>query len=117
MAARAGAEHVVGCEMFGAMAAVAKEVTSRNCKSKVSVVPKKSSDLIVGDDGDMRGKADLLVTEIFDSALLGEGVLPSVRHAFRSLLKPGAEIIPFGAKVFAQLVQCEAIIDFYRSPG
>ena len=35
----------------------------------------------------MQQKVDLIVTEIFDSGLLGEGVLPSLRHAMSSLAK------------------------------
>lgn len=35
----------------------------------------------------MEAAADVIVTEIFDSELLGEGVLPTMRHALKSLLK------------------------------
>ena len=34
-------------------------------------------------------KADVIVTEIFDSELIGEGILPTVRHAVKHLLKVG----------------------------
>ena len=36
---------------------------------------------------DMPCKADVIVTEIFDSELLGEGVLPTMRHAVKHLLQ------------------------------
>ena len=36
---------------------------------------------------DIQGKADVIVTEIFDSELLGEGILPTMRHATAHLLK------------------------------
>lgn len=36
---------------------------------------------------DMSKKADIIVTEIFDSELLGEGILPTMRHAKMHLLK------------------------------
>ncbi len=36
---------------------------------------------------DMQQKADVIVTEIFDSELLGEGILPSLRHALSTLAK------------------------------
>lgn len=32
-------------------------------------------------------KATLIITEIFDSELLGEGVLPTLRHAAAALLQ------------------------------
>ena len=36
---------------------------------------------------DMSRKADVIVTEIFDSELLGEGILSTMRHAKLDLLK------------------------------
>lgn len=36
---------------------------------------------------DMSRRADVIVTEIFDSELLGEGILPTMRHAAAHLLK------------------------------
>ena len=35
----------------------------------------------------MPERADVIVTEIFDSELLGEGILPTMRHAAKHLLK------------------------------
>ena len=35
----------------------------------------------------MDRKADVIVTEIFDSELLGEGILPTMRHAVKHLLQ------------------------------
>ena len=37
-------------------------------------------------DKDLPEKVNVLVTEIFDSELIGEGVLPTMRHARKSLL-------------------------------
>ena len=49
--------------------------------------------------------ANLAVMEIFDSALLGEGVLPVVRHLHRSLLCQDSDsaVVPARATVYAQL--------------
>ena len=41
---------------------------------------------------DMSRKADIIVTEIFDSELLGEGILATMRHAKANLLKVSASI-------------------------
>jgi protein arginine N-methyltransferase 7 len=51
------------------------------------------------------GQFDLLVCEIVDNQLLGEGVLTTIADARRRLLTPGATIIPSGAKVFATPVE------------
>ena len=67
---------------------------------------------------DMSQRAHLLVSEIFDTELLGEGVLPSIRDAIARLLRsPSNELAPDGslrsrsfvvvpsaARVFAQLL-------------
>ena len=47
---------------------------------------------------------DLVVTEILDAGLLGEHILPSLRHAHAHLLAPDGRIIPRGATVFATCV-------------
>jgi len=39
------------------------------------------------DHPDMPRKPDVIVTEIFDSELLGEGILPTMRHAVKHLLQ------------------------------
>ena len=39
------------------------------------------------DRPDMPRKADVIVTEIFDSELLGEGILPTMQHAVKHLLQ------------------------------
>ena len=59
-------------------------------------------------------KAAVIVTEIFDSELLGEGVLPTMRHAVRELLQAraaqgsqglGSGLLPL-ADCFALTQQC-----------
>ena len=40
-----------------------------------------------GRSSDMPCKADVIVTEIFDSELIGEGILPTMRHAVKHLLQ------------------------------
>lgn len=103
-AARAGARHVHTCEMSGALAAVAREVMVDNgYADRVTVHHKRSTALRVGAgrDADLPGHADVLVSEILDAGLLGEGHAPSIRHARAHLLKPGARIIPAAATLWA----------------
>jgi len=38
-------------------------------------------------DGDMDQKANVLVTEVFDTELIGEAALSTFRHAHQSLLQ------------------------------
>ena len=50
-------------------------------------------------------QASLLVCELVDNELLGEGTLSSIADARRRLLVPGAEVVPRGAALFALPVQ------------
>ena len=101
MAARLGAGQVVTCEVVPLIAATAQEIIADNLlTSSIRVIPKKSTELQVGSE--LPQRANLLVSEIFSSELLGEGVLPSIEDAKQRLLTPDARIIPAsGSIVFA----------------
>ena len=92
-AARAGAKCVVGCEANAPIARVATECVKRNgLEDVVKIVRAHSTDLIIGSDEEkshMRKKADLIVSEILDCGLLGEAVLPVLKHAREHLLAEG----------------------------
>jgi len=93
MAARAGAEHVVTCEMMPAVAEAARDIVALNgYADRVRVIAKKSYDL--DPNADMSGLAELLVSEIFGNDMLSQGVLPVTEHAAKALLRPGAKVIP-----------------------
>lgn len=107
-AARLGAHHVVTCEAVPTIAAVAHEIVAANgLRSSVNVVAKISTDLEVGVD--LPRRANLLVSEILASELLGEGVLSSIEDAKRRLLEPGAAIIPAAGSVVCALFGGDAI--------
>ena len=93
MAARAGARSVVTCEMTPAIAKQAAEIVARNgYADRVRVIAKHSHKLDA--ETDLGGRADILVSEILGSDLLGESVLSAHEHAVRHLLEPGAQVIP-----------------------
>lgn len=69
--ARAGARPVIAFEMFQKMASIADEVVLANgMEDAVTIVPFKSSDVTA-----LPIVPDLLVSELLDSALLGEAVV------------------------------------------
>lgn len=104
MAARAGAERVTTCEANPALADVARRIVAANgFAERVSVVGRKSTQLEVGRD--LPRPADLLIMEIFDSILVGEGVLPSLDDARARLLKPDARVLPQRARVYAAALE------------
>lgn len=113
MAARAGASRVDGCEVIPAIAAKAREIVGLNGYSdKIAVLGKRSTELDI--PLDMPEKADLLITEIFSSELLGEDVLPTLEHAKEHLLKPDARIIPGQAWIVGQLAGADALERYLR---
>ena len=108
MAARAGAEKVTACEMVPVLAEAATKIVADNgYQNKIKVINKKSTSLKVGED--MDEKVDLIVSEILDVGLLGEGVVPSVRHALENLANPGAKVIPQSADLYGVLIESEVL--------
>lgn len=104
MAVRAGAAKVIACEMVPTLADIAREVVKDNgFEDKITIINKKSTDLKMGEDLDE--KVDIVVSEILDVGLLGEGVIPSVRDALANLAKPGAKLVPQGADIYVQLIE------------
>jgi SAM-dependent methyltransferase len=115
-AANAGACNVVGCEANAPIARVAYAIVKKNKLTKqVKVVLKHSTDLKIADneksdnnnDNDnsmLQKKASLVISEILDCGLLGEQVLPVVKHARKHLMKEGAIALPARARVKGVLV-------------
>ena len=56
-----------------------------------------------------RNSINLLVTETFDAGLLGEHVLETLDHAFKSFLSQNCTIIPCRASVYIMPINCEAV--------
>lgn len=104
MAARAGAERVIACEMNERLAATADEIINLNGYDKqINLFSKKSTQLKVGKE--IKEKVDLIISEILDVGALGEGVLPSIRHAVHNLAKPEVKLIPAGLQLYGQLIE------------
>ena len=119
MAARAGADSVVAVELSGHMCDVAEQVISSNgLSSKVVVLQRDSRRMFAATSEGLRAgrkpdgeapelvrQADVLVFEVFDSGLIGEGALHLTALAQHRLLLPDATVIPASARVFCQPIQ------------
>jgi predicted RNA methylase len=113
MAARHGATKVTTCEEVTMVADKAKIIINRNdLAEKIQVINKLSTNLVVGVD--LEERADILVTEIFDNGLLGEKAFMAIGHARNYLLKPNAQLIPSGARVYAMLIESSEIYKNHR---
>lgn len=104
LAAKHGASHVTACEVVPEIAEVARHIVRGNgFAERVVVVPKSSANLVAGVD--LPRRADLLVTEIVDCGLVGEGIMPTLRHAREHLLAEGGSIVPRAATIYATLIE------------
>jgi len=64
-----------------------KIIKENGFESRIKLVRKHSTKMTVGKDGDMPKRANILVTEVFDTELIGEGALSTFRHAHKVLLE------------------------------
>ncbi|MFC8849472.1 MULTISPECIES: 50S ribosomal protein L11 methyltransferase [unclassified Micromonospora] len=108
MAIRAGASHVTSCETNPVIAEIAREIVADHGMADViTIVPKRSTDLVIGRD--LAAPVDLLVSEIVDCGLIGEGILPTISHAREQLLAPGGQMLPRSARLLGCLVDSPVV--------
>ncbi|MGQ0677779.1 MAG: tetratricopeptide repeat protein [Rhodospirillales bacterium] len=108
MAARAGAERVIACESEPRLAEIARQIVALNgFAGRIAVIARRSTDLKPG--ADLPRPADLVVSEVLDAGLIGEGVISTLRHALAELAAPGARLIPAAATVHGALIHAPAL--------
>lgn len=124
MAARHGADTIITCEAFKPMSDCAIKIIALNgYKDKIKVIPKRSTQLSVGPQGELLERCNILVTEVFDTELIGEGALSTFSHAHKELLEKDCIVVPESATIFAQVVECplaqnwNKFIDIYNDDG
>lgn len=107
MAVQCGADTVTACEAFRPMADCAEKIIEQNgVRHAINIVKKRSTDLVVGANGDMAKRANILVTEVFDTELIGEGAIGIFSHAHEHLLEADCIVVPDSATMYAQVVEC-----------
>ncbi|XP_068970829.1 protein arginine N-methyltransferase 7 isoform X2 [Bombus flavifrons] len=110
MAARCGADSITACETFIPMAKCAIKIIQENgFEDKIKLIHKRSTRMTIGKDGDMIKKANILVTEVFDTELIGEGALSTFRHAHENLLEENSIVIPHSATIWVQVVESPTV--------
>ncbi|XP_044735077.1 protein arginine N-methyltransferase 7 isoform X2 [Chrysoperla carnea] len=110
IAVKSGADSVIACEAFRPMSQCALKVIKDNhFEFDIKVIPKRSTELTVGEDGDLKHRANILVTEVFDTELIGEGALSTFRHAQNELLTDDCIVVPSSATIYAQVVESPLI--------
>ena len=132
------------CELNATMVAMSRDILAANgMTDSVIVIPKLSTQTAVPTDLPERysnqqksfffeenffdgrilsiPRVNLVVTETVDAGLLGEGIVPTLRHAWEELLLPKqppgdtnqiarcGHVIPCGATVYVMAIQCQQI--------
>nr|POE57388.1 protein arginine n-methyltransferase 1.6 [Quercus suber] len=108
---------VTACESYLPMVKLMRKVARLNgMERKIKVFNKRSDELQVGVD--IPSRADILVSEILDSELLGEGLIPSLQHAHDMLLVENPQTVPYRATTYGQLSEPFKIFefDFWKRP-
>uniref|UniRef100_A0ACD5ZS03 Uncharacterized protein n=1 Tax=Avena sativa TaxID=4498 RepID=A0ACD5ZS03_AVESA len=99
-----GRGSVSACESYLPMGKLLRKVLRANgMENKVKVFHKRSDELEVGVELD--SPADILVSEILDSELLGEGLIPTLQQAHDKLLVKNPKTVPYRATTYGQLVE------------
>jgi len=108
IAASLGARQVFAIEANCHLAQLARNIIAANgYEDKVTVINKLSTEVELEEIGG--AGADVLVSEILGTVMLGESALEYVSDARERLIKPEAAIIPHSGRQYATLVSSEEI--------
>ena len=106
---------ITACEVFQPMAKIAKECIEKNGLSDyIHLISKRSTELDLDDDlqGD---RINVIVAEVFDTELIGEGALRTFSDACKRLTvdKQNIRVIPARATIYIQLVESSLLKEFH----
>ena len=87
------------------MANCAEKIIAENgYEDKIKLVRKRSTSVKIGPGLDMESRCNILVTEVFDTELIGEGAISTFNHAHEHLLTKDCLTVPTSASGYCQLV-------------
>ena len=119
-AAEAGADLIVACESNHTMANIARAVIKDNeHKYKEScriVVQAVSSCDMISVNPEYKKTFNIIVSEVYDSELVGEGCLITYKHALTTLSTKNCIFIPSRATLFAQPMFSTSLDSFCPLP-
>lgn len=112
MAAREGADKVTAVEVFQPMADCARSIVEASqWRNRIEVIPSRSTEL-----SPLSEKPNIIVAEVFDTELIGEGALRTFKEALTSHVQPGCRVVPSLARVWVQPVRSGFLSKFNRVP-
>ena len=97
---------VCSVEMASAMSRLArKTIKGNDLQDIIQVIDAHSSDQQFNPFSPTSAKAHVCISELLESGLLREGIIPAMRDAWQRHLCEGAIVIPQKARVFAQVIE------------
>ncbi|CAF0765988.1 unnamed protein product [Didymodactylos carnosus] len=100
-------QRITACEVDKPMAEIARECIKINSlKDRINVINKRSTELDLSNDLD-NIPINMIVAEVFDTELIGEGALRTFHDASKHLMIDNKQsiIVPARGTIFIQLVQ------------
>ncbi|OQR74311.1 protein arginine N-methyltransferase 7-like [Tropilaelaps mercedesae] len=108
LAARHGADVIYACDGFiPAIGAARRVIQANGFSENIKLIPKMSTDLKIGPGLDIEHRANLLVAELFDTELIGEGLIRSYADAHSRLLTDDCIMVPQTATIYSQFVDSQ----------
>lgn len=115
LAAKFGADSVVTIETYTPVANIAREIIAKNgFANKIKMVCKHSRMVRVGEGLDMERKANILVAEVFDTELIGEGAITTYNEAHKYLMEEECICVPDAAQIYVQIVDSDLATLWYK---
>lgn len=106
IAVKYGAKKVYAIEQDQEICFLAQKIiTQNNLDNKISIINKN---LLQVNNTDIPVKADLVITEIFDCELIGEGCLNSI-NIIKNFLKPLGKILPNNGTIYSQVGESQSL--------
>ena len=106
---------ITACEVFQPMAKIAKQCIEKNGLSdRIHVINKRSTELDL--EKDLQGnRINLIIAEVFDTELIGEGALRTFSEASKHLTIDNQNLrtIPARATIYIQLVESSMLQEFH----
>jgi len=106
---------ITACEVFQPMAKIAKKCIEKNGLSdRIHVIDKRSTELNL--ENDLQGdRINVIVAEVFDTELIGEGALRTFSQACKHLTidNQNLRVIPARATIYIQLVESSKLQNFH----